>query len=75
MQPGASDADNSAPPPVAELSDEERSIMAGLEIYPRNIDEVINACGLPVEKVNELLLMLEIKGYCEVLPGRQYQLK
>ena len=49
--------------------------MAGLEIYPRNIDEVLNACGLPVERVNELLLMLEIKGYCEVLPGRQYQLR
>lgn len=64
-----------ATPPVAGLSDVERSIMAGLEIYPRNIDEVINACGLPVELVNEILLMLEIKGYCEVLPGRQYQLK
>jgi DNA processing protein len=65
----------SVPPPVEELSAEERAIMAGLEIYPRNIDEVINACRLPVELVNELLLMLEIKGYCEVLPGRQYQLK
>lgn len=74
-QPATGDAYQSAPPPLEALSDEERSIMAGLEIYPRNIDEVINACGLPVEQVNELLLMLEIKGYCEVLPGRQYQLK
>jgi DNA processing protein len=60
---------------AAELSAEEQTIMSGLEIYPKTIDEVINACGLPVEQVNELLLMLEIKGYCEVLPGRQYQLK
>lgn len=73
--PTTNDAGQSGPASVAELSDAERSIMAGLEIYPRNIDEVINACGLPVEQVNELLLMLEIKGYCEVLPGRQYQLK
>ena len=64
-----------APPGVAELSDQERSILAGLEIYPKSIDEVINTCGLPVEQVNELLLLLEMKGYCEVLPGRQYQLK
>ncbi|HSH12758.1 MAG TPA: DNA-processing protein DprA, partial [Desulfurivibrionaceae bacterium] len=75
-RPPATDvASQSVPLPVAPLSDEERAIMAGLEIYPRNIDEVLNACGLPVERVNELLLMLEIKGYCEVLPGRQYQLK
>lgn len=75
-RPPATDvASQSVPLPVAPLSDEERAIMAGLEIYPRNIDEVFNACGLPVERVNELLLMLEIKGYCEVLPGRQYQLR
>ena len=69
------EAPESAPPSLEALSGEERSVMAGLEIYPRNIDEVINACDLPVERVNELLLLLEIKGYCEVLPGRQYQLK
>ena len=61
-------------PPLAELSDEERTLMAVLEIYPKHIDEIINTCLLTVDRVNELLLMLEIKGYCEVLPGQQYQL-
>lgn len=60
---------------LGELSAEEQSIMACLEVYPRNIDELIEASGLPVERLNELLLLLEIKGCCEVLPGRQYQLK
>lgn len=71
----AGEASESAPPQLEALSAEERLVMTGLEIYPRTIDEVINACDLPVERVNELLLLLEIKGYCEVLPGRQYQLK
>jgi len=61
-------------PPVADLNEEERTIMAALEIYPKHIDEVITTCTLTVDRVNELLLMLEIKGYCEVLPGQQYQL-
>ncbi len=61
-------------PPVAELSEDERRILATLEVYPKHIDEVITTSRLPVDRVNELLLMLEIKGYCEVLPGQQYQL-
>jgi len=60
--------------PVGELNAEERSILALLEIYPKHIDEVITSCPLPIDRINELLLMLEIKGFCEVLPGQQYQL-
>lgn len=63
-----------AVPPVADLNEEERAVMAALEIYPKHIDEVITTSQLTVDRVNELLLMLEIKGYCEVLPGQQYQL-
>ncbi|NTV12421.1 MAG: DNA-protecting protein DprA [Desulfobulbaceae bacterium] len=72
-RPTASAATQQAPR-LTELSDEERAVMAVLEIYPRHIDEVITACRLTVNQVNELLLMLEIKGYCEVLPGQHYQL-
>lgn len=61
-------------PDRADLNNEERAVLAALEIYPRNTDEIISACNLSVERVNELLLLLEIKGFCEVLPGRQYQL-
>ena len=73
LRPSAGDARRPAPP-LAPLSEEERSVMVALEIYPKHIDEVITSCQLTVDRVNELLLMLEIKGYCEVLPGQQYQL-
>jgi DNA processing protein len=54
---------------------EEQTVLAALEHYPRSIDEVIVDCGMPAEKVSELLLLLEIKGYCEVLPGQLYRSK
>jgi len=57
------------------LSKEEQIVLEELEVYPKNVDDVIVGSGLPVEKVNELLLMLELKGFCEVLPGQQYQIK
>lgn len=59
---------------LAAVSPEEQAMLAILELYPKHIDEIINASQLTVELVNELLLRLEIKGYCEVLPGQQYQL-
>ncbi len=59
----------------AGLNAEEKMILDLLEVYPKTVDDVIVATNLPVEKVNELLLMLELKGLCEILPGRQYQIK
>jgi len=60
---------------LAELSGEEKKILDLLEVYPKTVDDVIVGTDLPVEKVNELLLILELKGLCEVLPGQQYQIK
>lgn len=60
---------------IAKLDGEEKKIMDLLEVYPKTVDDVIVASNLPVERVNELLLILELKGLCEVLPGRQYQIK
>lgn len=57
------------------LGPEEKKILAQLEVYPKSVDDVIVATDLAVEKVNELLLMLELKGLCEVLPGHQYRIK
>jgi DNA processing protein len=57
------------------LEGDEQTVLAALEHYPRCIDEVIVSSGLSAERVSELLLMLEIKGYCEILPGHQYRTK
>jgi DNA processing protein len=56
-------------------SNEEKKVLEQLGVYPKTVDDVIVGCELPVEKVNELLLTLELKGLCETLPGGQYQLK
>ena len=60
---------------VHKASDEEKKVLDQLEVYPKTVDDVIVGSELPVEKVNELLLTLELKGLCETLPGGQYQLK
>jgi DNA processing protein len=70
--PGSIKSNNSA---IAELKGEEKKVMDLLEIYPKTVDDVIVGSNLSVERVNELLLTLELKGLCEVLPGRQYQIK
>ena len=58
-----------------ELTLDEKIVLDYLEVYPKTVDDVIVGSELSVDKVNEILLMLEFKGLCEVLPGRQYQLK
>lgn len=59
----------------APLTDEEKHFIAFLDVYPQTMDEITRRCGLPVQKTNELLLMLELKGVVESLPGNQYQKK
>lgn len=55
------------------LSEEEQRILAVLDEYPRHFDTIMNQAGLPVHKLNELLLMLELQGMVECLPGQQYR--
>ena len=38
-----------------------------------HIDSIVAKTGLPVQKVNELLLMLELHGLVEAVPGQQYR--
>jgi DNA processing protein len=73
-----------APPPGAEAGDSraglvlsaaEEELLALLDVYPQTIDEITRRCGMAVQKVSELLLMLELKGAIDALPGNQYQRK
>lgn len=57
-----------------ELTPEERSIMKILEPYPSHIDAIIDGAGVKAAKVQEILLMLELKGVVESLSGSQYRL-
>ena len=74
IQPGAGlsqAAKNSAG--VEGLSPEEEKIYGFLDVYPSSIDEIIRQSGFTPQKANELLLMMELKGVIESLPGKSYQ--
>lgn len=44
-------------------------LLGVLEPYPQTRDQVIDSVELPAARVNELLLLLELEGLVEVLPG------
>lgn len=52
----------------------EAAILAVLDQYPRDIEEIIAACGLPAHTVTAALLGLELSGRIEASPGPQYRL-
>ena len=64
-------AENSAS--MEGLSPEEEKIYGFLDVYPSSIDEIIRQSGFAPQKANELLLLLELKGAIESLPGKSYQ--
>ncbi|MEN8257267.1 MAG: DNA-processing protein DprA [Thermodesulfobacteriota bacterium] len=55
------------------LTLEEKKLYGWLDVYPQNIDELIQNSQMAPEKVAELLLLLELKGLIESLSGNQYQ--
>ena len=61
------------PSSVEGLSPEEDKIYGVLDVYPSSIDEIVRQSGFTPQKVNELLLLLELKGVIESLPGKSYQ--
>jgi len=74
IQPGADRSPAAENPSAVEgLSPEEAKIYGFLDVYPNSIDEIVRSSGFTAQKVNELLLMLELKGVIESLPGKSYQ--
>jgi len=60
-------------PPAPPLPPEEGKIFSLLEVYPKNIEEIIQAARLPAHRISEILLHLELQGLVASLPGNQYQ--
>jgi len=75
VAPGAAEG------PEAPAGEKATSTLAGdgqivyscLDVYPRDIDTIIRAAGLPAARVAELLLLLELDGLVESLPGNLYR--
>ncbi len=69
--------DAAVPPEPATplLEPEARTVLAALDAYPQSIDAIIVATAMPAAVVAEKLLLLELNGLVEALPGSQYRLK
>ncbi|MDH4320613.1 MAG: DNA-processing protein DprA [Desulfobulbaceae bacterium] len=60
---------------LADLDQASQALLATLDVYPKNIDDLIVATGLAARVVNEKLVLLELADLIEVLPGKLYQRK
>ena len=54
------------------LGPDARSVMERLDGDPRHVDEVARSTGLPIQRVLELLLHMELEGLVEQVPGMRY---
>lgn len=58
------------PPP--DLTTDEKSVFNAIEIPSSHIDAIVRSTQLPISQVSSLLLMLELKGIIQQLPGKMF---
>lgn len=58
------------PPP--DLTDDEKTVFNAIEIPSSHIDTIVRSTQLPISQVLSVLLMLELKGIIQQLPGKQF---
>ncbi|MDE0088589.1 MAG: DUF4268 domain-containing protein [Candidatus Poribacteria bacterium] len=54
------------------LTPDEKTVFDVIEAPSSHIDTIIRATQLPISRVSSLLLMLELKGIVQQLPGKQF---
>lgn len=59
-----------APPP--DLTPDEKTIFDAIEVPSSHIDTIVRTTQLPIGQVSSVLLMLELKGVVQQLPGKQF---
>ena len=60
----------SAPPP--DLTPDEKTVFDAIEVPSSHIDTIVRATQLSISQVSSVLLMLELKGVVQQLPGKQF---
>ena len=58
--------------PMENLTEAERQIISLLSLDPVQMDEIINACGLPAPMVSGTLTILEMKSFVKRVPGNAF---
>ena len=66
----STEAPVSTPPP--DLTPDEKAIFDAIEVPSSHIDTLVRTTQLPISKVSSVLLMLELKGIVQQLPGKQF---
>jgi len=59
-------------PPPPDLTPDEKTIFDAIEVPSSHIDTIVRATQLPIGQVSSVLLMLELKGVVQQLPGKQF---
>lgn len=54
------------------LTPDEQTVLSAMEADSVHIDEITRVTQLPIGKVSSLLVMLELKGVVQQLPGKQF---
>ncbi len=57
-----------------DLNGDEKSIAQRLICGPVHIDAIVRDCGLSIQIASSILVMLELSGFVEQLPGKFYKL-
>jgi DNA processing protein len=60
-------------PNRASLGQEELAMLQFLDVYPKDIEEIIEKSGRSAAEVSSILLHLELLGHVRQLPGQQYE--
>ena len=60
------------PPPPPDLTPDEKAIFDAIEVPSSHIDTIVRTTQLPISKVSSALLMLELNGIVQQLPGKQF---
>ena len=59
-------------PPPPDLTPDEKAIFDAIEVPSSHIDTIVRTTQLPISQVSSVLLMLELKGVVQQLPGKQF---
>ena len=62
----------STPSIPPDLTDDEKSVFNAIEVPSSHIDTIVRTTQLPINQVSSVLLMLELKGIIQQLPGKQF---
>jgi DNA processing protein len=62
------------PIPTDSFTPDEKTIAVKLADGPAHIDAIASDCGLSVQTAGSVLVMLELSGFVEQLPGKYYRL-